>query len=58
MLRAGGVKAEVAGRFAPRRHSLAIPRTACALSSGRAARGSVYLAAGASSQGGDEQCRF
>ena len=58
MLRAGGVKAEVAGRFAPQQLSLAIPRAACALSSGRVARGSVYRAADPWSQGGDEQCRF
>lgn len=57
MLRAGGLKPEVAVRATSLRHALSIPRTACASSSGRAARGLAFASGCAQGRhGGKKQC--
>jgi len=58
MLRAGRMEAEIAGRTVPQELCLSIPRSACALALGRAARGSVYVSAVSESGGGEQPWDF
>lgn len=58
MLRAGRMEAEIAGRTAPQGLCLSIPRSACALALGRAARGSVCAPAVPESGGGEQAWDF